>query len=125
MGVGYGLAQVLQTINLQNYTASRIGLMLSGGMAGTLEAAYRGPSTKTSRQVCQWIEANLNKGRVDLGNRAQNILITFAFAFFTNLTCFVATGCFRSMTNVVVMTGLNMGAGTLATEALKSYDVIA
>jgi len=123
MGVGYVLAEMMQTVSLQNYTASKVAFLASGLVAGVIDTTYD-RHTGLDYKMASWVHQTFNNGRIDPNSKKTLLAAALALSFFSNLVLFVATRSYRSMTNVFIMTGLNFVSGTALTELLKSKHII-
>lgn len=118
MGVGLVLATVVQSAGLQNFAASKLAFMASGCFAGLVDNAYKEETDKS------WLDTTFNGGKLTKKDKTEVRLATLGASFFMNLVLFLGTGSYRSLANVMIMTGLNYVAGQAAYNALKNNDII-
>ena len=124
MGVGLVLATVVQSAGLQNFAASKLAFMASGCFAGLVDNAYKEETDKLDYRVCSWLDTTFNGGKLTKKDKTEVRLATLGASFFMNLVLFLGTGSYRSLANVMIMTGLNYVAGQAAYNALKNNDII-
>lgn len=140
LGVGFALAETVRLFKFERWAADTSAFILSGLFSGTLQTLADldiarleyGTETKASplstvlEKVTGVKDPDKRKTEEEIRFISQfSTVLTVALAFFTNLIVSVINGNYRSLANVVLMTGLNFAAGTGACKALRSYGVIA
>ncbi|WP_420420759.1 hypothetical protein [Simkania sp.] len=124
MGLGYVLAEAVQSVGLQNYTASRIGFIVSGCITGVIDTTYDTHHSGVDHKMANWVHQTFNNGQIDPNSKKTLLAAAFALSFFTNFALFIVTGNYRSFGNVALMTALNFVTGCATTELLKSKKFI-
>lgn len=123
-GLGYVLAEAIQSIGLQNYTASRIGFIVSGCITGVIDTTYDTHHSGVDHKMAKWVHQTFNDGKIDQNSKKTLLAAAFALSFFANFALFIVTGNYRSIGNVALMTTLNFVTGCATTELLKSKKFI-
>lgn len=124
MGLGYVLATAIQSVGLQNYTASRLGFIASGCITGVIDTTYDTHHVGADHKMATWVHQTFNNGNIDPKSKTTLLAAAFALSFFANFTLFLMTGNYRSFGNVALMTVLNFATGSATTELLKNKKII-